>query len=92
MKFGMIVFESPGRYSDFYDNDEMYNFMKEVTSTEDGIKKYGMRFVAGKSGIPDEDIDKVSDGFSMVVNRLNSGERLDVKKELETIVSGVEIL
>jgi len=54
-------------------------------------KEHGIHFIAGKQGILSEDIGSIASRFSELVKRLNTGEQIDIKIELETIVKDAEI-
>ncbi len=86
MTNGIIIFESHGRYSHLtFADDSMFDGIKERSSGEEGMKRYGMKYAAGRKGISDERIDEVSNNVDHLVNKLNNRETLDLEKELESI-------
>ena len=86
MGWSIVVYESLGRYVLFSMADlTLYDMMKETSSSEDGIQRYGLRFVAGKRDIPDIHIDTAVNLVSKIVNRMNQGERLDLERELALV-------
>ncbi len=75
-----MVFESYGHFYSFVMADDRgYDGMKE------GMVEYGTKFLGGKKGISDEKIHNISNYVNGLVRRLNEGESLDVKKELESV-------
>ena len=89
MPFGIIIYKSEPleHYVNFeMADDTLYDKMKEVLSTEQGIKMYGMRFISGIKGIKDENADRICDIVHNLVQRKNKRENIELEKELEKIV------
>lgn len=83
MGWSILVYKSGSHYVPFSIADLMfYDMMKDVLSTEEGVKRYGMKFIAGRRNIPDDKIDAVSDLVSKLIGRINDGESIDLEKEL----------
>lgn len=85
MGWSILVYASGDRYVPFTVADLLlYDMMRDVLSTEEGIKRYGMRFVEGRKDIPDEEIDAEVKKISGLVDRMNRGEHIDLGKELKS--------
>ena len=79
---GVLVLKSGKRYNILVvAYDSMYDGCKERCD------KYGLEFVGGRKGISDSVIDEFSLEVANLVDRLNSGESLNVNLELEKLCS-----
>lgn len=84
MPWGVEIYASAGQYHVFTMADDIpYDMMKDTLSSEKGRLMYGMRHVAGRKGITDEQIDAVSPRIQSIVERINGGETLDLEAELD---------
>ena len=82
MAFGIFVYESSrGVYLFIMADDFIYDRMKK------DMHLYGMKFLNGRKGIPDGEIDDVSKRVRDVVKRKKDGEKIDLNKELELILN-----
>jgi len=77
MSWGVIVYESGHNYWSLVMADDMlYEGMKN------SIQRDGSRVLFGRKGINDGDIDGINLTINKVVARLNSGEDVNLEKEL----------
>jgi len=84
MGWSVLVYESSGRYVSFSMADlSLYDMMRETLSKGESAERYGMGFVAGKRDIPDEEVDDEVQRISGLVEAMNRGEPIDLKKELD---------
>jgi len=83
MAFGIIIFKSFGHlYPLTMADDGFYDGMKEVM-----FKEYSpMEFIYGKKGISNEEIDGLNEQVCGLVKRINDGEPLNIKGELDSIL------
>mgnify|MGYP001589358504 CR=1 FL=1 len=84
MAWGIMIIGMGNRYYQWTISDEkMYHSINETLSSKNGQRRYGMKLIGSVDNITDEKIDGVSDAIDSLVERLNSGKPVDVKKELE---------
>ena len=82
MTWGILLYKSPGIYTSLtLAHDSLYDAMR------DNAHKYDMKFLGGKKGISDEEIDSICDRVENLASRLNEGENLDIESELELAFS-----
>jgi hypothetical protein len=80
----ILFYESCGTIVPFeIASSVIYDMMKAVLSTEDGQRKYGMRFLTGKKDIPDNKIEDFRRGFSELMGRRNRGMPVNLEKWVE---------
>ena len=83
MGWSILIYESHGSYTLFSIADlKIYDLMRDVLTTEEGVKRYGMKWVAGKRNVPDDEIGAETNLVSKLLERKNSGEPIDLEKEL----------
>ena len=74
MAFGIIIFESFGRYYSFLmGDDSFYDGMVE------SYKRERTNVICGRKDIPNKEIDEIADEVSGILIKLNGGENLNLK-------------
>jgi hypothetical protein len=88
--FLYLIFTMPAGIFVFQVWDRAYSFVMADDTIYDGLKesheKHGYKIFGGRKNIPIEDLDRLANGISILVNRYNAGEKLDLKKELGLVL------
>ncbi|MBI2663025.1 hypothetical protein HYX15_00655 [Candidatus Woesearchaeota archaeon] len=81
MTFGIVVYRRHGNYNSIIiaGSTSYDNFLRE-------LKKDSVEIIAGRKDISKDETIKISCEINDLFSRLDDGEKLDGKKELETIL------
>ena len=80
---GVIIYESCGRHVVLSIADPiLYDMVKNVTASPEGMRRYGMKSYWCRGNIPDGKVDGMCRCLEGLATRLTDGEEVDVDKEL----------